>query len=405
MSQAIVIGAGIVGTSAALELARRGWKVRVFDPLGGAGRGSTSKSSTVIRCHYTLPEGIELAAEGRALWKEWPEYTGLSRPRASYQEVGVIFLLHKQKKKSSGPLALGVKAEVSGEDIEERVSMMNRLGVRAELLGARDLQKRFPHLRVEKGEPVVGIYEPESGYVAYARGSVEDLHEAAKREGVQFHFGERVRKIDTAWNGSVREVTGVSSARRYRADVVLNCAGPDSARVNLLAQCPLPLMTAPLRQYVVEGVWKNPPSSPIPAMADLGFGFYIRPDQKEFKVGAVLPRHHVDFETGKDPKRERQFREELLRGFRRRLPGVTLQKVQVKQSYYDWTVSDSYPIIDATDVNGFYVAIGTSGAWFKSGPVIGQLAAELASGEGKRGSHLLPRTGRHVQISAFGRNR
>ena len=151
MSRAILVGAGIVGTSAALELARRGWKVRVFDPL-----------------------------------------------------------------------ALGVKAEVSGEDIEERVSMMNRLGVRAELLGARELQKRFSHLRVEKREPIVGIYEPESGYVAYARGSVEDLHEAAEREGVRFHFGERIRKIDTTWKGSVREVTGVRSTRRYRADVVLN---------------------------------------------------------------------------------------------------------------------------------------------------------------------------------------
>ena len=135
------------------------------------------------------------------------------------------------------------------------------------------------------------------------------------------------------------------------------------------------------------------------------FGFYIRPDHREFKVVAVLPRHHVDFEVGKDPRRERQFREELLHGFRRRLPGIILEKVRVKQAYYDWTVSDSYPIIDATDVNGFYVAIGTSGAWFKSGPVIGQLVAELASGEGQRGSHLLPRSGRNLRIAAFGRNR
>ena len=122
-------------------------------------------------------------------------------------------------------------------------------------------------------------------------------------------------------------------------------------------------------------------------------------------MGAVLPRHHVDFETTKNPARERQFRKELLQGFRRRLPGISLEQIRVKEAKYDWTVSDSYPIIDATDVNGFYVAIGTSGAWFKSGPVIGQLVAELASGEGKRGCHLLPRTGRHVQISAFGRNR
>lgn len=405
MKRAAVIGAGIVGTAAAFELARRGWKVDVFDPLAGPGRGSTSKSSTVIRCHYTLPEAIQLAAEGRALWKDWAEYTGLASPRAKYHDVGVIFLLHKQKKKGSSAPTLGIKAEVSPADIEERVSTMNRLGVKAELLGARELQRRFPHLRIEKGEPVVGIYEPGSGYVAYARGSVEDLHEAAVREGVRFHFGERVRAIDTAWKGGVRGVTGVRTTHRVPVDVVVNCAGPDSARVNLLAQSPLPLVTAPLRQYVVEGVWKNPPAEPIPAMADLGFGYYIRPDRREFKVGAVLPRHHVDFVKGNDPKRERQFREELLRGLRRRLPQVKLEKVRTRMAYYDWTVSDSYPIIDGTDVKGFHVAIGTSGAWFKSGPVIGQLVAEMID-RGESGKELpLERTGGSLPVSAFGRNR
>ena len=33
-------------------------------------------------------------------------------------------------------------------------------------------------------------------------------------------------------------------------------------------------------------------------------------------------------------------------------------------------------------MGGYYVAIGSSGAWFKSGPVIGQVMAEMIHREG-----------------------
>ena len=36
-----IIGAGIIGSSIALQLATRGISVEVIDKLGGAGRGST----------------------------------------------------------------------------------------------------------------------------------------------------------------------------------------------------------------------------------------------------------------------------------------------------------------------------------------------------------------------------
>ena len=48
----IVIGAGIMGCSAAFQLAGRGLKVGVFDKRG-LGAGSTGKSSAIIRQHYS----------------------------------------------------------------------------------------------------------------------------------------------------------------------------------------------------------------------------------------------------------------------------------------------------------------------------------------------------------------
>ena len=52
MPKAIVIGAGVIGSSIALELIRNGFEVEVVDKASGAGQGSTSASSAVVRFNY-----------------------------------------------------------------------------------------------------------------------------------------------------------------------------------------------------------------------------------------------------------------------------------------------------------------------------------------------------------------
>lgn len=402
MKRAAVIGAGIVGASTALELARRGWKVVVFDREKGAGLGSTARSSSVIRCHYTLPEAIMLALEGRMVWQDWAGHTGLSSPRARYCRTGVLFLLRENEKAGIQPHGLGVKAEVSGQDISGRFMWMNRLGVETHLVRGPRLEKQFPFLKVDRDEPVVGLYEPDSGYVAYPREVMEDLGEACGREGVRFRFGEEVRTITTVWDGPRRRVRAVNGVK---VDAAVNCAGPDSARVNLLANCPIGLNTQPLRQYVLEGVWSNPPLLKVPAIADLVHGYYVRPDPRVFKIGAVRPRDHCDFVERHDPRRAKEIERELLAGMRRRLPHIRVDRVKTRLAYYDWTVADSTPILDRTDVEGFFVTIGSSGAWFKSGPVFGHVMAEIVDAGRPIDVVKLPRSGHKIDLKAFARSR
>jgi sarcosine oxidase, subunit beta len=52
-TNAVVVGAGVIGASVALELARRGFGVTVVDAGEQAGGASTSASSTVVRFHYS----------------------------------------------------------------------------------------------------------------------------------------------------------------------------------------------------------------------------------------------------------------------------------------------------------------------------------------------------------------
>lgn len=400
----VVVGAGVIGSAIAFELARRRIPVVGVDRLPRGGIGSSALSSAVIRCHYTWPEAVRLAHEGLAAWKQWRRTVGFA-PRASFHRTGVLFLLPRHGAPGG---ALGVKAEAAAKDLKALARMMGRQGVRARALDRRALRREFPFFRFD--DAVGGLYEPDSGYVDDPAGAVEDLRQAAEARGARFEFNHRVTAIDRI-GGRVTavEVEERQSGRRQElpARAVVNASGPHSGMVNLLAACPLPLTTAPQRQYIVEATFENRAGHSLPCVADLALGFYMRPDRRVFKIGAIWPRDHREFLSDPDAEGDLRsggrFMEEKLSALVQRYPALQLSNVTVKPAVYDWTVRDSYPILGATEREGYYVAIGTSGAWFKGAPSIGYAMATLiATGRTKV---KLPRTGKTLDLRVFGPDR
>lgn len=380
----VVIGAGIVGAAIALELAKRRRPVVVLERRPRAGMGSTALSSAVIRSHYSWPEAVKLAREGRAGWEA-------HRGRARFRRTGVLFL--HPRRGEAGP-SLGVKAEAAAGDLRALARMMTRLGAPAEALERPALRKRFPFFRFN--DTVGGLYEPDGGYVDHPAGAVEDLREAAEKRGARFHFNRRVTAIEEG-----RVIAGDAFAAR----TIVNAAGPHSAQINLMAGCPLPNATVPQRQFIVEAVFEG--RDPLPCTADLARGFYIRPDRDRFTIGAIAPRDHREFLADPDAeanlKAAGRFMEEKLHALLGRYPALRLGNVTVRPAVYDWTVRDSYPLLGATDRPGYYVAIGTSGAWFKGALAIGYaMAALVATG---RTRVTLPRTKQAFDLSVFAPDR
>jgi len=70
---AVVIGAGVIGSSIALQLKRLGHDVTVIDRNSAAGMGSTSASSAVVRFNYSTFDAVALSWESYFLWKEFKE--------------------------------------------------------------------------------------------------------------------------------------------------------------------------------------------------------------------------------------------------------------------------------------------------------------------------------------------
>jgi len=50
---AVIIGAGVIGTATAFELGKRGYKTLNIDKLPSAGYGPTSNSCAIVRAHYS----------------------------------------------------------------------------------------------------------------------------------------------------------------------------------------------------------------------------------------------------------------------------------------------------------------------------------------------------------------
>ncbi len=70
---AVVIGAGVIGSSIALQLRRLGHDVTVVERNSAAGMGSTSASSAVVRFNYSTFDAVALSWESYFLWKEFKD--------------------------------------------------------------------------------------------------------------------------------------------------------------------------------------------------------------------------------------------------------------------------------------------------------------------------------------------
>lgn len=417
---AVIIGAGVIGAATGFELARRGWRTLNVDALPAAGFGSTSNSCAIVRFTYSTYEGVAMAWEGLHYWTDWPAYLPAPDERglARYVRCGTLLLTHP------------------GGHHQKVVPLFDTVGIPYEQWDVDTLRRRMPTFDIGRfgppqpvddeafWAPATGtltgaVWTPDSGYVSDPQLASHNLQRAAEARGGRFRFSTRVTGISR----DVRRVTGVTldDGSAVRAPVVVNIAGPHSAMVNDLAGLSgsMRIGTRPLRHEVHH----------VPAPASVDYertgmhvsdgdtGVYFRPETgNSILVGSEDPacdeRQWVDDPDDFDRSiTADQWSTQVLR-LARRIPdlGVPNQRRGVVDLY---DVADDWiPIYDRTDLDGFYVAIGTSGNQFKNAGVAGHCMAELI--EAVEGGHdhdadpLVVR-GRYtdlpLHLSAFSRNR
>src|SRR5918999_3644597 len=92
MASAIVVGAGVFGTSIARRLALDGWQVTLVDQYPpGHVRAASGGESRLIRCAHGADRWYARSARrARTLWRELEEESGTEL----LVEAGVVWLAH-----------------------------------------------------------------------------------------------------------------------------------------------------------------------------------------------------------------------------------------------------------------------------------------------------------------------
>src|SRR5262249_23247330 len=86
----VVIGAGVMGTSAAYHLAARGWRnIVVLDRAPCAGLGSTGRATGGFRAQFSTPVNVKLSLLAREKLQRFEEETGVD---PGFVQAGYLWL-------------------------------------------------------------------------------------------------------------------------------------------------------------------------------------------------------------------------------------------------------------------------------------------------------------------------
>jgi sarcosine oxidase, subunit beta len=409
----VVVGAGVIGASIALELARDGRSVVVLDRAGAVGHGSTSASSAIVRFGYSTFAGVALAWESHAAWLDWEGHLGHRDPggQAAFTRTGMLVL---------------------GPPDRRTTELFDRAGVPWEWWSPEEVGRRVPGLDPGAFGPPVpvtserffdpahgllgGLWTPDAGYVDDPTLAAHNLATAAEHQGARFLLRREVVSVSRPGD---RWHVGTAAGEVVSAPVAVNAAGPWSGRLNALAGVggDFTVTTRPLRQEV--HVVPTGPSRPGIALADPDLGTYSRPSGRggdALLVGGLEPEcdpfEWLDDPDAADPRATAErFEAQVTRAARRYpdlpVPNRSTGAAGVYDVADDWT-----PIYDRTDRPGFFVAMGTSGNQFKNAPVVGRVVAALIGAVEAGHDHdaepvrlRLPRTGLEVDLGTFSRRR
>lgn len=360
----LILGAGVMGASIAFHLARRkAGRILVLDKDHVASGGS-SRSSALIRMHYSFPPEVQLALVSLKMFQHWRETVG---EEGAFRKTGFVRIVHPGE----------------AERLKQNVEMQRALGARVNLIDRQQLRQLEPEWNVDEVE--IAAYEPDSGY---GDGNVvaNDFLSRAREMGATYLSKTRVSGL-LAENGRIHGVR--ADAGEISAPVVIAATGPWTRPLFRQVGFDPPIET----EYHQVAILKNAAGMrPGCACIDSVTATYFRSDGSDkFLVGDFYGRRPVDPDNFPQRASETDL-EEIIGRASRRVPA--LENAEVMRGVtgvYDMT-PDSRPLLgEIPAVKGLHICAGFSGMGFKISPAIGLVMSEL----------ILDGAAKTVDISAF----
>jgi len=195
----IIVGAGAMGSAAAMHLATRGRSVIAFDRFGVPNdQGSSHGLTRIIRiAYYEHPSYVPLLIRAAELWSELERLTG----ERLFMRTGSI------------------DASAPGDPVFEGSRRSCEMhGLRHEVLSSRELGQRFPGYRLPADH--VAVFQPDGGFLI-PEVAVAAHARLAAAHGATIREHERV----VSWEERDGGVEVTTENGRYVADHLVLSAG------------------------------------------------------------------------------------------------------------------------------------------------------------------------------------
>ncbi|MCB4920952.1 FAD-binding oxidoreductase [Brucella intermedia] len=351
-ADAVIIGGGIVGGSAALFMRRAGLSVILLDK-GFCGAQASGVNYGGVRRQGRAPEQLPLAQRSHELWARLPELIGID---GEYVRSGHLKL---------------ARTEAHFASLEAYAAKVRPLGLDVELIGGNAIRERFPWL---------------PGDVAGASLCAEDGHANPRLVAPAFARAALAAGATVLENMPVIEAreTGdgfailsgdgpASDTIEIRSRLLFNCAGAWSDRFAASFGEPVPLQRIYPSMVVTEPMPFRLPMS----LGEEGGGFYGRQVTRGNYVmggGRGAPLENPDFSRPS----VNAASSVMLRAIEL-FPHLKNAQVIRFWSGTESEMPDDNPVIGPSSrVDNLFHAFGFCGAGFQTGPAVGAILCDLA---------------------------
>jgi len=349
----LIVGGGIMGCATAIELARKGKSVTIFEK-DVPGRHASGHNSGGVRSQGRDVREIPLAIESRQMWDH--------HDRTVNSDCGFYI----------SPRLRLAESDAEMKVLEKRQDKLKSMGYNHEVLMDREEVRRMsPHVSGH----IVGGLACHSDGLANPLITSKAYAAAAEREGVTIHSHTRVIDAKTTASGFKLRT---SAGKEFEGETLVNGTGAWAGRFSEMLSDPLPVFAVAPTMMVTDRM--------VGMMNGTSLGLTGRllglmaAENGTIIVGGGY-RSPLDLEKEKiwiDPLQMTTAAKIMIEI----LPGLRDAQMVRCWSAFEGCLKDKVPIVgESTKVPGLFHVCGFSAHGFQLAPIMGRVMSQLVQGQ------------------------
>lgn len=343
----VIIGGGVMGASAAYQLAQCGLKnIVLLEKEELFGTGATGRCAGGVRYQFSTEVNIRLSLASIPMLERFKDEIG---QEIDYHKCGYLLVATNEQDAAA---------------FKRNVELQNSLGVQSQLLSGDQVRARLPLMSFE--DAIAGTFHQEDGLVD-PNSVVMGYISAAQKMGVTAMTSAEVTGIRVRGD----EVESVETTQGpIQTRMILNAAGPWSAWIGQMVGVEIPVIPI-RRQIFTTSVLPEIPRD-FPFVIDFGQSLYFHRDG----VGLLIGMSNPDQKPGIDQNVDEEFEFVNLEAAIQRMPLLERASRTAHWAGLYEVTPDAHPIFGGCNIKGFLMCTGFSGHGFMHGPIAGKLMSE-----------------------------